>query len=153
MFQAFSVYTSYTLFFPFERPFLKINLSVICSRSGLCCSCFSHVGSIYVQDLACAVPASHMWEALPLWTTTLRIPSPLWELQSKKAILKISAGIDVLNVMVDAEAISRWIKNKGSPWHLVQSCLTLGRGAHPRFQAIEPAFVWRQFPWSHDQRD
>ena len=35
-------------------------------------------------------------------------------------------------------------KGKGSPWHLVQSCLTLGCGAHPRFQAIEPAFVRSQ---------
>ena len=35
-----------------------------------------------------------------------------------------------------------WVqgKGKGSPWHLVQSCLTLGRSAHPCFQAIEPVF-------------
>ena len=31
-------------------------------------------------------------------------------------------------------------KGKGSPWHLVQLCPTLGRGAHPHLQAIEPAF-------------
>ena len=36
-------------------------------------------------------------------------------------------------------------KGKGSPWQFFfQSCLTLGGGAHPRFQAIEPAFVRRQ---------
>ena len=26
--------------------------------------------------------------------------------------------------------------------------MTLGRGAHPHFQAVEPAFVRTQFPWS-----
>ena len=34
---------------------------------------------------------------------------------------------------------------KGSPSHLVQSCPILGVGAHPHFQATEPAFVCRQF--------
>ena len=33
------------------------------------------------------------------------------------------------------------VKGKGSPLTIfVQSCSTLGGGAHPRFQAIEPAF-------------
>ena len=32
-------------------------------------------------------------------------------------------------------------------------CSTLGGGAHPRFQAVEPTFVRRQFPWSHGQCD
>ena len=31
-------------------------------------------------------------------------------------------------------------QGKGCPWHLVQLCLTLGHGAHLRFQAIERAF-------------
>ena len=36
----------------------------------------------------------------------------------------------------------------------VQSCSTLGGGAHPRFQAIEPAFCPKTiFPWSHGQCD
>ena len=40
---------------------------------------------------------------------------------------------------------------KGSPWHLVQSSPALGHSAHRCFQAIEPAFVRRQFPWSCGQ--
>ena len=44
-------------------------------------------------------------------------------------------------------------KGKISSWYLVQSCPTLGGGVHPRFQAVEPVFVWRKFPWSRGQHD
>ena len=52
------------------------------------------------------------------------------------------AGLDQVRLQLHGRLDSDLIQV--SFQHLVQSCPTLGGGAHPRVQAVEPAFVHRQ---------
>ena len=75
----------------------------------------------------------------------------------EKTRLKVGTNVYILDQKAQNSSRSQWLrdlgKGKGSPRHLVKSCPTLGHGAHPHLQVVEPAFVRRQFLWSCVQSD